>query len=167
MIAIAFISVFTVLGILAFLAQRRGGATHHREAAAAGWQQLRWLLVRVPLAVIAASLAAPLVPAGPVSEWLGPESGLTGIAIASLFGGILPGGPVVAFPLVIVLEGAGAGRAQLVALITGWSVLAVHRLLIFEAPLLGWPLTLRRLAASLPLPFIAGLLAGWVVALGG
>lgn len=167
MIALAFISVFAVLGVLATIAQRRGGVDQHREAVAAGWRQLQWLLVRVPLAVVAASLAAPLVPAGPVSEWLGPESGLGGIAIASLFGGILPGGPVIAFPLVIVLEGAGAGRPQLVALITGWSVLAVHRLLVFEAPLLGWPLTLRRLAASLPLPFIAGLLAGWVVALGG
>ncbi|MFW6350303.1 MAG: hypothetical protein ACOC3U_08035 [Thiohalospira sp.] len=165
MIAIAFISVFVVLAVLATLAQRRGGAARHREAVAAGWGQLRWLLVRVPLAVVAASLAAPLVPAGPVSAWLGPESGLTGIAIASLFGGVLPGGPVVAFPLVIVLEGAGAGRAQLVALITGWSVLAIHRLLIFEAPLLGWPLTLRRLAASLPLPFIAGMVAGGLLSI--
>ena len=46
---------------------------------------------------------------------------------------------------------------------TAWSVLAIHRTLSFELPLMGSRFVLLRLLVSLPLPLIAGALA-WLLA---
>lgn len=54
------------------------------------------------------------------------------------------------------------GFAPLVALMTAWSVLAVHRVLSFELPLMGPRFVSMRLLASLPLPLIAGALASLI-----
>lgn len=155
---LALLPVAAVLLALAVLAQRHPGQPH-RAAAGIAWTHLRALLARIPLAILAAVMLAPLVPAEPVSRWLGDGSGLAGLIAATLLGALMPGGPVVAFPLVIVLEQAGAAPGPLVALITAWSALAIHRVLVFEVPMLGRHLTLVRLVASLPLAPMAGLLA--------
>ncbi|QKT05105.1 hypothetical protein HUS23_14160 [Ectothiorhodospiraceae bacterium 2226] len=115
------------------------------------------MLVRLPLALLAASILAALVPADVIGRWLGDEAGLRGILVATLVGGLLPGGPMVAFPLALVLWDAGAGMAQMVTLITAWSVIALHRVLAFEWPMLGGRFALLRLAASILLPALAGL----------
>jgi len=39
-----------------------------------------------------------------------------------LIGGMIPGGPMISFPLVVVLDEAGAGLVQLITLLTAWSV---------------------------------------------
>jgi hypothetical protein len=49
------------------------------------------------------------------------------------------------------------------ALITGWSIFAVHRIISWEYPLLGWRFVVLRLVAALPLPIMAGLLAELIV----
>ncbi len=139
----------------------------HRLAASAGWRQLRPLLLRVPLALFAASFLAVLIPEEAVASLFGTASGWTGILSASALGGFLPGGPVVAFPLVVVLLDAGAGVPQLIALITAWSVLAFHRVAAFELPMLGARATAARLLASAPLPVVAGGSAGALAQLTG
>ncbi len=87
------------------------------------------------------------------------------IVMAALAGAALPGGPMIAFPIVITLARAGAGAPQLVALLTAWSVIAMHRLIAWEIPLLGIPFVLRRIAVSALFPIATGLLAAMVVAL--
>ena len=62
-------------------------------------------------------------------------------------------------PLVQVLLDAGAGTAQTISFLTSWSIFAVHQLLAYELPLMGWSFTGVRLAASAILPLIAGFLA--------
>ncbi|MCG5528687.1 hypothetical protein LRF89_10765 [Halorhodospira sp. 9621] len=155
----AFVTILILLGICAAIAQFQPHGSH-RAAAREGWRQLQPLLTRLPVALIAAAFLAVLIPAEAVGSLFGEDSGGAGILIASLLGGFLPGGPVVAFPLVVVLSDAGAGMAQLIALITAWSVLAFHRVAAFELPMLGARTTAARLLVSLPLPVLAGVAAG-------
>jgi uncharacterized membrane protein YraQ (UPF0718 family) len=95
----------------------------------------------------------------PVAALIGPDSGLTGIVIASITGGFVPAGPIISFPLIVVLHKAGAGIPQLVAFLTAWSVFAFHRVLIYESTLMSWRFSAIRLASSLVLPPLSGLLA--------
>lgn len=155
---IAYASVTIMLALAVGLAQRRGDVSH-RLVALQGWHMLRPLLVRLPAALLAGSFLAALIPEGWLIMVLGDSSGVTGILIASALGALLPGGPLVAFPLALVLFRAGVGVPQMVALLTAWSVLAMHRVLAFEVPLLGWDFAWRRIAASAALAPIAGLLA--------
>ncbi|TCK30397.1 hypothetical protein EV667_0485 [Ancylobacter aquaticus] len=111
------------------------------------------------LAVLAAQLLTPLIPNKVIGGWIGPESGMGGVLIASAFGAIIPGGPVVSFPIVLIFQAGGAGSPQLIALLSAWSVVAIHRLAAFEVPLMGVHFALRRLAASLVLPPLSGLIA--------
>lgn len=131
----------------------------HAIAAIRARDQLRSLAPRLPLALVAAECLGRLLPREHVLAVLGAEAGFPGVLFASAVGGLLPGGPMVAFPLAIALFRAGAAPAAMTALITAWSLLAINRTLLFEVPLLGTRFTLWRAAASAPLPIIAGLIA--------
>jgi len=63
------------------------------------------------------------------------------------------------FPLVRALREVGTGRSALVAYITSWSTMGFQRILNWELPLMGPDFVLLRLASSLPLPIIAGLIS--------
>ena len=129
------------------------------QACAIAAKGLVRLLPAVCLAMLAAALLVPIVPSSLVAQWIGPNSGVAGVAIASLIGAFIPGGPIVSFPMTLVFQSAGAGTAQLVALLSAWSVVAVHRLVAFELPLVGGHFARQRLIASLPLPILSGLIA--------
>jgi len=128
------------------------------EGLKAGGKLFHEILPTMVLAFIAAGLVSVLLPRELMSRWLGEQSGLRGLMIATLAGALTPGGPFVQFPIVAALFKAGAGVAPLMAYITGWSVLGVNRLLVYEVPMLGWRLSLARMAASLVFPMIIGLL---------
>ena len=124
------------------------------------------LLKILPLFAVALPMAAflaELMPADAAVAWIGPESGPVGVVVASVAGGFMPGGPFVTFPLVLAFAKAGAGVPQMTALITGWSIFAVHRIISWEYPLLGWRFVVLRMVAALPLPIMAGLLAELIV----
>lgn len=123
-------------------------------------QEVLRIIVRLPFALIAASCIAELVPQRAIAAVLGNEAGLTGIVAASVLGGLMPGGPIVSFPIAIVFAQQGAGGPQVVALITGWSVYAFHRVVAYEGPIMGWPFVGLRMAASWFLPPLAGVVAG-------
>ncbi|WP_435100257.1 hypothetical protein [Arhodomonas sp. AD133] len=155
---IAYLTVVALL-MVTVLAGHRHPEVEHRQVWTLGWRQLRPLLVRLPVALVAASFLAELLPQEWFATVLGSTSGMTGILAASVLGGVLPGGPSVSFPLVLVLFRAGAGTPQMVALITAWSVLALHRVLAFELPMMGWPFVWRRWLVSLLLAPLAGTIA--------
>ena len=148
--------IAALLGLLAYA--RRDG--RHREAGVFALGQFVSLMPRLALALLTAGFLSSLVPSETIAAWLGAESGLYGILLATLLGALMPGGPVIVFPVAVLLVGAGAGLPQLVSFITAWSVFAAHRVLLYELSLVGWRFTVIRLAASSPLPIIAGLLAG-------
>jgi uncharacterized membrane protein YraQ (UPF0718 family) len=141
-------AILWVLALGAFgLALRRGLPTAQRalrETKDTILRVLPLLLAALPMA----AFLAELVPADLAAGWLGPDSGLAGIAIASFAGGFIPGGPFVSFPLVLTFIMAGAGAPQMVALITGWAILGFHRVIAWEWPVLGPRFILIRLLAS-------------------
>lgn len=124
---------------------------------------LLWsVLPRLLAAFAIAGLIQVLIPQGVVLRWIGPESGWQGIAVASVAGPLTPGGPMLSFPILAGLHQAGAGLGPLVAYLTGWSLLGLHRILAWELPLLGPRFVVVRLAVSLVLPPLVGYLAGTI-----
>lgn len=117
------------------------------------------LAPKMALAFLLAALVTALVSRATVAKWLGEQSGVKGIALATAVGSVTPGGPMLSFPLVASLAKAGAGRATLIAYLTSWETLGFQRILVWEIPLLGFEYTAMRFVASLPLPFIAALLS--------
>ncbi len=99
-----------------------------------------------------------LLPSKYIGKWLGKDSGIKGILIATFFGGIIPGGPMVSFPLLISLRSKGADIGSLVSFITSWTTISFTRTIAWEIPLMGIEFTFIRLVSSLTLPIIAGLL---------
>ena len=114
---------------------------------------------RIIAALLMAGLIQVLVPQDLVSKWIGRDSGVKGIVIASVAGMLTPGGPLTAFPVMYTLYVAGAHRGALVAYMTGWALLGVQRMLVWELPFLGIDFVLLRYGASFALPILAGLIA--------
>jgi uncharacterized membrane protein YraQ (UPF0718 family) len=136
-----------------------GGEDAFRTALSEDLDLLVQLLPRMAAAVLLAGLVQALVPRQWISRWVGEDSGLRGIVVASLAGMLTPGGPMTSFSLVIALQQSGADRGALVAYVTSWSLLGVQRMLVWEIPLLGSDFALLRFAVSAALPIVAGLLA--------
>ena len=113
---------------------------------------------KMPFALLSAAFIAQIVPIEELSNIVGPESGLLGITISALLGGLLPGGPMTSFPIALIFFAGGAGAPQIVALISGWSIFAIHRVLVFEAPTMGWSFVTIRLISCALLPILAGLI---------
>jgi len=122
-------------------------------------EQLVILAPRVVCALIAAGFIAKLIPGEVIGRFLGDAAGGTAILVAFVLGMIVPAGPVVAFAIAAVFARAGASTPALVTFVTSWSVLAAHRIVIYEVPLLGFSFLRLRLLASLVLPLLAGAIA--------
>jgi uncharacterized membrane protein YraQ (UPF0718 family) len=144
--------------VLCIIALKRKTAEARRAIATAGERFLE-ILPRIALALVAAGFIGVLTPPEPVARFIGPDSGFLGLLIATVVGGFVPGGPILSFPIVVVLYKAGAGLPQLVTFLTAWSVFAFHRVLIYESTLMGWRFSAVRLISSLILPPLAGLLS--------
>ena len=99
-----------------------------------------------------------LIPQEIISKWVGSESGIRGILMGTVAGGLSPGGPFVSLPIVAGLLRSGAGIGTMVAFLTGWSLWAVARLPM-DVGILGWKFTAIRLGITSLFPIIAGILA--------
>lgn len=109
--------------------------------------------------LLAGGFAQALLPRDLIARWLGTESGFKGLAIGALAGLITPGGPFVAFPMVLALFNAGADVGALLAFLSSWAMLGLHRFVIWDVPLLGFDIAMLRFIVCLPLPLLAGWLA--------
>ena len=119
------------------------------------------LITILPLLIFAftaAGMIQVLLPRELLSNWVGVKSGIRGIIIGTVAGGLSPGGPFVNLPVAAGLLQAGASVGTMVAFLTGWSLWAVARLPM-EIGILGWKFTLIRIACTFFFPPIAGLLA--------
>lgn len=150
--------------ILAFVTWRRSGPAEVRRAGGIAVDTIILVIPKLVLALFTASLLAEVLPAQTILSVVGPETGLLGIVLASVIGGILPGGPVTAFPIALFVWQIGAGVPQVVALLTGWSCFAFHRLLAYEIPMIGHRYAILRLLSVAVVPVMAGLLAGLILA---
>ena len=120
------------------------------------------ILPRIVVAMAVAGLVEAVLPKDKVAYWVGAESGLRGLLIATLAGTLTPGGPITSFPFVVALYMAGADRGSLVAYLAAWSLLGFQRVTVWEMPLLGLDFVWVRSLANLPFPVLAGLLARWL-----
>jgi len=151
------IVMLAIAGVLTVAAYLKGPGVPI-EGLRAGARLFLGILPSLIVAFIAAGMIGQVLPRELMTRWLGEESGIKGLTIATLAGAVTPGGPFVQFPIVASLLKAGAGVAPLMAYLTAWSLLGVNRILVYEIPLLGPKLAFSRIAASLALPFLVGIL---------
>ena len=116
-------------------------------------------------ACLIAAFVAVLMPREMVMRWVGAESGLMGILVATLAGTICPGGPITIFPIAAAFVAIGADTGAAIAFITSWTLLGYARILVWELPFFGGEFVIWRTIISLPLPIVAGLLARLIVGL--
>jgi uncharacterized membrane protein YraQ (UPF0718 family) len=103
-----------------------------------------------------------LIPAPALSRWLGDEHLGQGILAGWAAGLVMPGGPYLVFPVVANLLKGGAAPGPLIALLTAKTLVSPVRMLTYEAPLLGWPMTLARLIPGVLLPPALGWVGQWL-----
>jgi uncharacterized membrane protein YraQ (UPF0718 family) len=129
------------------------------DGTCAGVMEFILLLPRIGIGVIGSGFVAEALPNEWIAPWLGPESGFLGIVIATLGGALTPGGPVVGFSIGAAALKSGAGAPQVIAYSTAWALYAIHRLIIWEVPMMPPRVVWLRATVSLPLPFMAAALA--------
>jgi uncharacterized membrane protein YraQ (UPF0718 family) len=144
---------------LILITWRTKGAAGVRAGFTGSWHLAKMVIQVIPFALLGAAVFAQLIPEQWIVGLIGRDSGFIGIVIASLAGGLVPSGPFVSFPIALSLMHTGAGPAQIVAFLSGWSVYAFYRVMVWEIPSMGAQFTLRRLGVSLILPIVSGLLA--------
>jgi len=110
-------------------------------------------------AVLLGGFAQALLPHALVRRWLGERSGFLGLLLASAAGVLVPGGPITSFPLVVALVTAGADIGVTISFITSWALLGINRIVVWELPFMGAHFVFVRLAATLVLPLLAGMIA--------
>jgi uncharacterized membrane protein YraQ (UPF0718 family) len=130
-------------------------------------RMLRSVGLELVLGFVLAGLVDVLVPAPALVRWLGEERAGRGILVGWAVGLLMPGGPYVFFPVVANLFSKGAAAGPLIALITAKTLVSPIRMLTYEAPLVGWPLTLARFIPGVLTPPLLGLLGQWLFKLFG
>lgn len=163
---VATIVLWALALLLGAIAYARPGNAHLTGLRLA-FEQFVTVMPRMIPAMVTATFLGALVPQNVIGSWIGAETGMAGILVAAGVGGLVPGGPMLSYPLAVVLMQAGAGVPQLTAFLAAWSVFAMHRVISYEVPLMGWQFSAVRLLASMALPLAAGLLAGLMVSATG
>jgi uncharacterized membrane protein YraQ (UPF0718 family) len=153
---IAFLWLIVVaLGFVAFMRSR----TLFRAGIKGGVVDFMRLLPRLTIGVLGSGFIAEVMPQQLIGHWLGPNSGIAGTAVASLAGALTPGGPMIGFAIGVAALRSGASAPQVIAYSTAWALFAVHRVFLWELPMMPARVVWLRVLASLPLPFLAAWIA--------
>jgi len=155
----------TLVAVLLAVALVVGGGELAWRGATTGLGLLGGVLPQLVLGFLLAGLVTVLLPREAIGSLVGEGSGLMGVGVATLAGAATPGGPFLQFPLVAALMQGGAGPGPVAAYLTAWALLGWQRVLIWELPLLGPGFTFARIAVTLALPILVGLLVPIVMRL--
>ena len=150
--------LWLVVAGLAFIAASRGRILLNTGAREGLIEFIR-LLPRIGVGVVGSGYIAEVLPKALIAPWLGPESGPIGVLIATVGGALTPGWQVVGFSIGAAALKSGAGAPQVIAYTTAWALYAIHRLVMWEVPMMPPRIVWLRAAVSLPLPFFAAVLA--------
>ncbi len=93
-----------------------------------------------------------------LDKWLGKYSGVKGILISALAGGLFPGGPYIYYPFARSLADKGLPFYILIAFLYGKNIYDFSRVPM-EVSLVDPRIALIRNLITLPIPIITGLLA--------
>ena len=143
--------------ILAVLALVVGGLPRLQEGVNEGVSLLVSVAPQLALGFLMAGLATVLIPADTVARLVGEGSGIQGLFVATVAGALTPGGPFLQFPLVASFMRNGAAEGAVASYLTAWSLLGMHRVLVWEFPVLGPGFAAARWIASFLLPIAVGL----------
>ena len=117
------------------------------------------ILPRMLAGCLMGAFVTLLLPREAVARWVGAESGIVGILIATVAGAILPGGPFTIYPVAGALLTAGADAGAACAFVISWTLLGYARVIVWELPFFGVDFVGWRVLFAVPLPIIAGLSA--------
>lgn len=123
---------------------------------------LRGVWIELALGFLLAGLIDVLIPVSTISRWLGSEQLGRGILIGWVAGLAMPGGPYLFFPVAAKLLQSGVSPGALIAFLTAKTLVSPVQMLTYEAPLLGWPLTLARFIPGVLLPPLMGWIGQWL-----
>jgi uncharacterized membrane protein YraQ (UPF0718 family) len=154
--------LWLIVVILGVVARMRSRALF-RSCVRAGIFDFVRLLPRLTIGMFGSGFIAEVMPQAFIAQWLGPDSGVVGTAIATIAGALTPGGPMIGFAIGVAALKSGASAAQVIAYSTAWALFALHRVFLWELPMMPARLVWLRVLASLPLPF----LAAWTAMLAG
>lgn len=143
--------------VMSLIALAQGGPAKALDGYRVGAELALSVLPQVTLGFLLAGLITVVVPPDLIGRWIGEESGVGGVVIATAAGMLTPGGPFLQFPLVAALGRGGAGIGPLAAYLTAWSLLGLNRTIVWEIPLLGPSFTVARWAVSIAVPVLVGL----------
>ena len=154
------ISLYILVGLVALafvFVGRKSGVSGLREGATTSVSLLRTVARMLVLGMLLAGMTQVILPAEVIRQWMGDESGFTGILLGTVVGMLIPGGPYVVIPLAaaVFLEGAGVGSVA--AFLTAWNTVPLTRTVMWELPFLGGAFTTSRMLVNLPFPIVAGL----------
>lgn len=150
--------IMGILAITLLVIGYKKGDNQHILGLKSSINMIVQILPLLIFAFIVAGMAQVLIPRELMSRWVGAESGIKGLLIGTVAGGLAPGGPYVSLPIVAGLLRAGASVGTMVAFLTGWSLLAINRLPM-EIGIVGWRFTLVRFVTTFFFPPIAGFIA--------
>jgi len=148
------IFLWAVVAVLGFMAAMRGTDLFRDGVRDAVIEFLR-LIPRIALGVIGSGFIAEAMPQDLIVPWIGPQSGMLGVAIATVGGAATSGGPVVGFSIAAAALKGGGGAPQVIAYVTAWSLFSVQRIIGWEIPSMPPRVVWLRAAVSVPLPFLA------------
>lgn len=118
--------------------------------------------MELALGFLIAGLIEVLVAPSKITALLGTDASLRGILVGWVTGLAMPGGPYLLFPIAANLLKHGAAPGMVIALITAKILISPIRMLTYEAPLLGWPLTMARVLPAILVPPLLGWLGQWL-----
>ncbi len=145
--------------VAALLVSLQSGPLFALQTALGALGFLAVLLPKIGAGVVIAATIPVLIPRERISAWIGRESGVRGLAAATLAGALLPGGPSMAYPLTASLMVSGADLGASLAFVSGWSLFNLNRTLIWELSFLPSDFVGIRVGISLLTPILVGLAA--------
>jgi uncharacterized membrane protein YraQ (UPF0718 family) len=117
------------------------------------------MLPKVLAGCLIGAFVTLLLPREKIAHWVGSESGITGILVATFAGAIMPGGPFTIYPVAGAFLAVGADAGAACAFVIAWTLIGYTRAIVWELPFFGPDFVMWRVIFSLPLPILAGLAA--------
>ena len=117
------------------------------------------MLPKVVAGCLIGAFVTSLLPRETITRWVGSESGIAGILVATVAGAILPGGPFTIYPVAGAFLIAGADVGAACAFVISWTLIGYTRAIVWELPFFGLDFVTWRILYSLPLPILSGVIA--------
>ena len=153
------IALAAVVALCAAIVWRRDGLERVFDVILEDSRLFLNILPKVLAGTLIGAFLAVALPRDLVTRWVGAESGLSGLLVATFAGVLLPGGPFTVYPLAAAFLVAGADIGAVVAFATSWALLGLVRGVVWELPFFGIDFVVWRTLMAIPLPVVAGLLA--------